>query len=102
MSLIPQATINAAAINTINREIVTFVRHQLASCFNLVMANPQSVLNAMGSNASTALTRYATMYAALAAIGEADGLTAPNFEVFQPQEDGTVIFVAPAEPEPDQ
>jgi len=101
MSLIPQATLNAAEIDSINRSIVGFVTNQLSRSYALVMQDPQAVLSAMGTNAVTALTRYVTLYTALSSIGEADGLAAPDFEVFQPQPDGTVLFVAPPAPEPE-
>lgn len=99
MSLIPQATLNAAEIDRINGEITGFVRQQLNRSYAIVMKDPQAVLDALGSNAVAALSRYAALHTALAAIGEADGMTAPNFDVFQPQKDGTVVYVAP-EPEP--
>ena len=100
MSLIPQATLNAAEIDRINGEITGFVRQQLNRSYSLVMADPQAVLDALGSNAVAALTRYAAMHSALAAIGEAGGMAAPDFIVFAPQPDGTVLYVAP-EPEPE-
>lgn len=101
MPLIPQATLNAASIDRINQEIVSYLRHQLTASYALVMADPQAVLDALGTESVTALTRYATMHAALAAIGESDGLTAPNFDVFIPQGSGNVIYVAPVIPEPE-
>ena len=35
------------------------------------------------------------MHGALVAIGQDVGVTEPDFGVFQPQPDGTVLFVAP-------
>ena len=101
MSLIPQATLNAAEIDRINRESVSLDRHQLTRTYALVMESPQAVLDAMGTQAVSGLTRYAARYAMLAAIGEADGLTAPDYAAFQPREDGTVLYVAPVIPEPE-
>ena len=101
MPLIPQATLNAAEIDAINGGITGFIRHQLNRSYALVMADPQGVLDALGSNAVSALTRYAALHSALAAIGEAGGMTVPDFTVFQPQQDGTVTYVAPPEPEPE-
>lgn len=100
MSLIPQTTLNAAEIDRINREMVSYIRHQLTTSYDLVMLDPQAVLSVMGDKAANALTSYATLHAALDSLGAAAGLTAPNFEVFQPQADGSVIYVAPPEPEP--
>lgn len=105
MPLISQAIINAAEIDSINREITGVIRHMLNRSYYLVMQDPQGVMDALGSNAAAALSRYAALYAALAGIGESGDLTAPNLDVFQSQQDGTVVYVAPEpepEPEPDQ
>jgi hypothetical protein len=100
MPLIPQATLNAAEIDGINRSLTAFIRNQLERSYALVMTDPQAVLDALGTNAVAALTRYATLYSALSTLGEANGVIAPNFDIFQPQPDGSVLYVAPPEPEP--
>jgi hypothetical protein len=98
MSLIPQAVINAAEIDRLNRELIGVMRHMLAVSYNRVMEDPQGVLEALGPNAKTALIRYAVLQGALKTIGESGDLVDPNFEIFQPQEDGRVLYVAPVEP----
>jgi hypothetical protein len=45
------------------------------------------------------LSVYAAIYQTLAALGEADELTAPDYSLFAPQADGTVIYTAPSDPE---
>jgi hypothetical protein len=57
-------------------------------------------MDAFGTNAARALSVYAAIYQTLTALGEADELTAPDYSLFAPQADGTVIFTAPSEPEP--
>lgn len=100
MSLISQSTLNATEIDRINAEMLGYVRHQLIRSYELVAAYPQAVLDALGAEAMTAITRYATFYAALDAVGEAAGVVPPDYAMFAPQPDGTVIYTAP-EPEPE-
>ena len=100
MPLIPQPLINAAEIERINRELVGFIRHQLDRSYSLVMADPQAVLDALGTEAKTALMRYVVLHSALKLMDEAGDLANPNYDIFQPQDDGRVIYVAPPEPEP--
>ena len=56
-------------------------------------------MDAFGTNAAQALSVYAAIYQTLAALGQADDLTEPNFEVFSPNPDGSVTYTAPPEPE---
>jgi len=98
MQLIPQPLQNAAEINRINRDMVSYMRCQLAASYALVMSDPQETLDAMGTEAKDAITRYATMHAALLSLGEAEGIATPDYQMFQPQDNGTVIYVAPPPP----
>lgn len=52
--------------------------------------------NADVTNGQAGLNAY--QLAVLGALGQASDLPAPNFSVFVPQEDGTVIYVAPPAP----
>jgi hypothetical protein len=63
----------------------------------------QAIMDVFGTNAVNALTVYSTFHAALSALGQADGLAAPDLTVFTPQPDGKVVYVSPPviEPEPE-
>ena len=62
----------------------------------------QAILDVFGANGVKALTSYSAMFQAVAAINPATNIPAPDLTVFQPQQDGTVLFVAPPEPEPEE
>ena len=59
----------------------------------------QAILDVFGTGATAALTKYATLYAAISALNPSTTVPAPDMTVFQPQPDGTVLYVAPPEPE---
>lgn len=107
MSLITTSAEIAAELNSIEKQTVSFLKTMASRSFALVNTpgQEQAVLDAMGSNAIRAVTVYSAVYQALTDVGEADGLDAPDLSVFQPQQDGTVLFVAPpppvVEPEPE-
>jgi hypothetical protein len=68
--------------------------------------DPQSVFDAIRDidpsiTPAAALGYYAGKYAALAAIDKVDKLVAPDFQVFQIQQNGDVLYVPPVEPEPE-
>lgn len=92
----------AALIDSINIEVASYLRAQLQRCYDLLWhtGNPQEVLDALGSNATAALSRYAALYSALQAISEAGTLPNPDLTIYQPQPDGTVIYCPPPAPEP--
>jgi hypothetical protein len=97
---------NAAVIAEIISSVPPFIVSQMARAYELVNTpgQEQSILDAMpdfGVRPAEALTLYATIQAALQSIGLAGNLTAPDFEVFSPNEDGTVTYTAPPQPEPD-
>jgi hypothetical protein len=97
MNLISQTTNNAAQIDRINRETLSYVQSQLKRSYDLVFndGDPQPVLDAMGENASTALQIYSAFYQALNTLDIADTIIAPDFSIYQPQSNGTVVYVAP-------
>lgn len=89
----------AERIDSMNEETVNFLRAQLKESFRLAntAGEEQAIMDAFGTNAVSALTIYQQIYGALEAIGRADGLTNANTEIFVPQPDGSVTYVAPAE-----
>jgi hypothetical protein len=103
MSLIQKTNAEKIAqeIDAINNETIHFIKAVMKNSFNKANTEneQQAIMDVFGSNAVNALTVYSTFYSALAALGQADGLAAPDFTVFSPQPDGTVIYVAPLEQE---
>ena len=105
MSLIQKSTAEKLAneIDSINTEAISFIKSMMSNAF--AKANTegeqQAIMNVFSTNAVNALTVYSTFHAALSALGQADGLVAPDYAVFTPQADGKVVFVAPPEPEPE-
>ena len=100
MSLIPLSHIIAAKIEEANSQTIGFLRSQATNTFALAntQGQQQAIMDAFGANAVSALTTYSTIYGALVALGKADGLAAPDLNIFQPQPDGTLIYVAPEPP----
>ena len=96
MNLISNATYNAAQVDRINRETLSYIESQLKHSYDLVFnsGEPQSVLDAMGTNASTALQVYSAFYEALNTLGMADAIIAPDFNIYQPQSNGTVVYTS--------
>jgi hypothetical protein len=97
--------VNAAVIAEIISSVPPFLVAQMGRAYGLVNTpgDQQYILDALpdfGVTPAQALTLYATMQGALASIGLAGNLEAPNLEVFVPQSDGGVLFVPP-EPEPE-
>lgn len=100
----------AAEIAQINNETVSFLRAQAKRAYALVNTpgQQQEILDAfpaIGLVPAQAVAAYAAFQAALAAVGAADGIPAPDLTIFQPQLDGSVLYVAPPpplEPEPEE
>ena len=96
----------AAAIADIISSVPNFVVSQMARAYALANTpdQQQAILDAMpdfGVTPTQALTLYATMQTALASIGLAGNLPAADLTIFQPQPDGSVLYVAPPEPKPE-
>ena len=94
----------AATIAEIISSVPAFVVSQMARAYSLANTpdQQQAILDAMpdfGVTPAQALTLYATMQTALASIGLAGNLPAADL-TFQPQPDGSVLYVAPPTPEP--
>ena len=95
----------AATIAEIISSVPAFVVSQMARAYELANTpdQQQAILDAMpdfGVTPTQALTLYATMQTALASIGLAGNLPAADLTIFQPQPDGSVLYVAPPTPEP--
>lgn len=93
----------AATIAEIISSVPAFVVSQMSRAYSLANTpDQQAILDAMpdfGVTPTQALTLYATMQTALASIGLAGNLPAADLTIFQPQPDGSVLYVAP-KPEP--
>ena len=102
MPLIQQTTAQriAAKIDSINSESISFLRAQMQRAYDLAntQGEQQAIMDAFGVNAVQAIGVYSVMRGALDAIGAASGLPIADIEVFQPQIDGSVVYVAPPEP----
>jgi hypothetical protein len=92
----------AEQIDQINVQTIGFLKSQAKAAYELAntAGQEQAIMDAFGSNAAQALSVYSAIHQTLAALGESDGLIAPDFNQFSPQPDGKVIFTAPAQPEP--
>jgi hypothetical protein len=95
----------AAAIAEIISSVPAFVVSQMSRAYSLANTpdQQQAILDAMpdfGVTPTQALTLYVAMQTALTSIGLAGNLPAADLTIFQPQPDGSVLYVAPPEPEP--
>lgn len=99
MSLLPAPITIAAEIDFINRETVGFLRAQASRAYALANTpgQQQAIMDALGTQAATALGAYAAIHAVLTTLGAAEGIAAPDFDKWQVAENGTVTFVPPAE-----
>jgi len=104
MQLLSKTTAETAAqlIDSINTESVNFLRSQMKRAYLLANTEgeQQAIMDAFGTNATKAVTIYATFRAALASIGAAGDLVDPDLTVFTPQPDGSVKYTAPIIKEP--
>ena len=102
MSLIPKtpAQLIAEEIDQSQSELLRHVESMLANLYAKVNTAglQQEILNAFGANAAKAVSDYAAMFQAVSAINPSTTAPAPVLTVFVPQQDGTVLYVAPPEP----
>lgn len=97
-SLIPKTTaqIKAEKIDALQSEL----QNHVESILSLIYAEAntegeqQAIMDAFGTGATEALTKYGTLHAAISALNPATSVPVPDLTVFQPQPDGTVLFVA--------
>lgn len=107
MSLIPKTAAQKIAdrIDSRQQELANHAASVLCSIYEEVNTSglQQDILDTFGSNAVAALTKYESMRQSLAVVLPEVPVPAPDLNVFQPQLDGTVLYVAPEpppEPEP--
>ena len=95
-----QAQAIAEQIDQINVQTIGFLKSQAKAAYDLAntAGQEQAIMDAFGSNAAKALSVYSAIHQTLAALGESDGIAAPDFNQFSPQPDGTVTYTAPAPP----
>jgi hypothetical protein len=93
----------AEQIDQINVQTIGFLKSQAKAAYDLAntAGQQQAVMDAFGTNAAQALSVYTAIYQTLESLGQVDGLDAPDFDVFSPNEDGTVTYTAPPQPEPE-
>lgn len=105
MNLIPTTPARALAtqIEAASQELARHVASQLTRIFELANTpgEQQAIMDVFGSNAVSALTAYTSFHEALGAALPGHSAPDPDLTVFQPQPDGTVVFVAPPAPEPE-
>jgi hypothetical protein len=104
MSLITKTNAQRIAeeIDASQNELINHVQATLKNIHAKVNTDgeQQAILDAFGANGVKAMTSYAAMFQAVSAINPATDIPAPDLTVFQPQQDGTVNYVAPPIPEP--
>jgi outer membrane biosynthesis protein TonB len=101
-------TSEIAQIVTLTPQLLVAQMQRAASLLN-TPDKQQEILDAMpdfGITAKQAIEMYGAFYELLSDLGMAQGINPPDPEVFQVQEDGSVIYVAPPappapEPEPE-
>lgn len=102
-NLIPKTNAQRIAeeIDEMQSELLRHVQFTLANIHAKVntAGEQQAILDTFGTSGVKALTAYAAMFQAVAAINPATSIPEPDLTVFQPQQDGTVKYVAPPEPE---
>lgn len=90
----------AAEIEQVTAETLSFVEAQLKRLYALANTpgEQSNILAVFGTNGIEALTAYSAFKAALDAAKPGNTAEAVNLDVFQPQSDGSVIYVAPPPP----
>lgn len=89
----------ADEIDAAQQELLNHVQATLSTIYSKVntAGEQQAILDAFGANAASAISAYVAMYEAIAAINPATSVPAPDLAMFQPQPDGSVLFVSPSE-----
>jgi hypothetical protein len=89
----------AEEIDAAQQELLAHVEAMLSTIFAKVntAGEQQAILDAFGANAASAITAYVAMFQAVATINPATSVPVPDLVMFQPQPDGSVLFVPPIE-----
>ena len=92
----------AEEIDASQQELLNHVEAMLSTIYAKVntASEQQSILDAFGANAASAISAYVAMFQAVAAINPATSVPVPDLAIVQPQPDGSVLYVAPPTPEP--
>lgn len=102
-NLIPKTTaqIIAEQIDSTQSELLNHVESVLRNIHAAANTDgeQQAILDVFGTGATAVITKYAMLYAVISALNPATSVPVPDLTVFQPQPDGTVLFVAPPAPE---
>jgi hypothetical protein len=94
-----QAEVLAEGIDKLQREWLAYTEAVFKSIESKA-ATPgqqQNVMDVFGENAAEVLRKYGVVYAAVLDINPETGVPAPNLDIYQPQPDGTVLYVSPPE-----
>ena len=83
------------------KELASHVESTLKAMFGAITQDidPQSVLDVFGPNAAKVLADYTAMQQAVASINPETSVLAPDPAMFAANQDGTVVYTAPPEPE---
>jgi len=96
MSLIQKTEAEKIAqkIDQINEELFSYVRNRMKEAHALANTpgQEQNIMDVFGTNAAAALNVYAVMKDALDQAGQGEGLGSVDTNIFQPQQDGSVLF----------
>ena len=91
----------AERIDASQVELINHIESQLRSFHAAVNTEgkQQEILDAFGTNAVAALSKYVAMRTLILQLKPSTTVPEPNFEVFVANQDGSVTYVAPPEPE---
>jgi len=89
----------AHEIDAAQQELLKHVEAMLSTIYSKVntAGEQQAILDAFGANAASAISAYVAMFQAVSAINPATSVPVPDLAIFQPQPDGSVLFVPPIE-----
>lgn len=93
----------AERIDERQTELIRHVESELKS-FHAAVNTPgqqQAILDIFGTNAVAALQKYVAMRSLIAQLNPATTVPDADLDVFVPNQDGSVTYVAPPEPEPE-
>jgi len=83
--------------NLINKTTAQIKAEKIDALQSELQSHVESILSLIYA----ALTKYGTLYAAISALNPATTVPAPDLNMFKPQLDGTVLFVAVPEEAPE-
>ena len=88
----------AHEIDAAQQELLAHVEAMLSTIYSKVntAGEQQAILDAFGTNAASAISAYAAMFQAVAAINPSTSVPIPDLTIFQPQPDGSVNFSTPS------